>query len=185
MSETGAAAIDLSGLTSDIVSAYVSRNSVPSAELPALIRSIYDALVSTGKAPAPSTQESAKATPAQIRKSISCDHLVSFVDGKPYKSLKRHLTKHGLTPEEYRVKYGLPRDYPMVAESYAKQRSELARTLGLGQIRRDRAARAKAEAPAPDPVEAPQDVAPANPDSAAEASGKKPRRARAAKAAAE
>jgi predicted transcriptional regulator len=173
MSESEAPGADLSGLTSDIVSAYVSKNNVPSGELPALIRSVYDVLSNIGKPAAPAAEETPKATSAQVRKSITTDHLVSFVDGKPYKSLKRHLTKHGLTPDDYRTKYGLPRDYPMVAESYAKQRSELARSLGLGQIRRDRAARAKAEA-APETAAA-DDAAPKKPG----------RRPRAAKAAAE
>ncbi|MGY2049418.1 MucR family transcriptional regulator [Methylobacterium sp. JK268] len=180
MSETESATVDLSALTSDIVSAYVSKNNVPSAELPALIRSIYDVLSNIGRPAAPANDEIAKASPSQIRKSITHDHLVSFLDGKNYKSLKRHLTKHGLTPEEYRTKFGLPRDYPMVAESYAKQRSELARTLGLGQIRRDRAARARALAEAPGlPAEAPA-------AEAADSSAKRPaRRARSTKAAAE
>lgn len=83
------------------------------------------------------------ATKAQIRNSITPDHLTSFLDGKQYKSLKRHLNTHGHTPESYRAKFGLPADYPMVAASYAAQRSELAKSLGLGQIRRDRAAAAR------------------------------------------
>ncbi|MFE1601982.1 MucR family transcriptional regulator [Methylobacterium sp. ID0610] len=177
MSETEAAPVDLSGLTSDIVSAYVSKNNVPSAELPALIRSVYDTLCNIGKPAAPAADEAPKATPAQVRKSITVDHLISFIDGKPYKSLKRHLTKHGLTPEEYRTKFGLPRDYPMVAESYAKQRSELARSLGLGQIRRDRAAKAKAVEPEPPAVVEPPEVV--------EAPAKKPARRARSKAAAE
>ncbi|ACL61131.1 MucR family transcriptional regulator [Methylobacterium nodulans] len=189
MSETEAAAVDLSGLTSDIVSAYVSKNNVPSAELPTLIRSVYDALRTIGKPATPAADETPKATPAQIRKSITVDHLVSFIDGKPYKSLKRHLTKHGLTPEAYRAKFGLPRDYPMVAESYARQRSELARSLGLGQIRRERA-KAKAAASAPnvaEMVETPAPPpAPVIAEAPAEVPAKKPaRRSRAAKAAAE
>ncbi|WP_407529073.1 MucR family transcriptional regulator [Methylobacterium oryzisoli] len=179
MSEPEASAADLSGLTSDIVSAYVSKNNVPPGELPALIRSVYEVLNNIGKPAAPTAEEAPRLTPAQVRKSITPDQLISFVDGKPYKSLKRHLTKHGLSPEEYRTKFGLPRDYPMVAESYAKQRSELAKSLGLGQIRRDRAAKAQSPAQAP-AVEAPPVEAPAE---KASASGKSARRGRGAKAA--
>lgn len=73
---------------------------------------------------------------AQIRKSVTHDHIVSFEDGRPYKTLRRHLTLRGLSPEAYREKWGLPRDYPMTAASYSAQRSELARALGLGQQRR-------------------------------------------------
>ena len=156
MSEEAAA--DHIELVSDIVSAYVSKNNVPPGELPALIRSVYEVLNNIGKPAAPTAEEAPRLTPAQVRKSITPDQLISFVDGKPYKSLKRHLTKHGLTPEEYRTKFGLPRDYPMVAESYAKQRSELAKSLGLGQIRRDRAAKAQSPAQAP-AVEAPAEKA--------------------------
>ena len=90
-----------------------------------------------------------KPTAAQIRKSVTPDHLISFLDGKPYRSLKRHLTSQGMTPAEYRQKFGLPHDYPMVAASYAAARSELAKNLGLGQIRRDRAAARRAEAAEP------------------------------------
>ncbi|HZA91960.1 MAG TPA: MucR family transcriptional regulator, partial [Gemmatimonadales bacterium] len=84
--------------------------------------------------------------PVPIKKSITPDFLISLEDGKRYKSLKRHLTGRGLTPEQYREKWGLPRDYPMVAPNYAKQRSELARASGLGQVRRNRAAGSDAAA---------------------------------------
>ena len=77
-----------------------------------------------------------KLTPAQIKKSISHDALISFEDGKPYKTLRRHLTLRGFTPEAYRAKWGLPPDYPMTAQGYSAQRSELARSLSLGQLRR-------------------------------------------------
>ena len=76
-----------------------------------------------------------KATPAEIKRSITPDALISFIDGKPYKTLKRHLTGHGLDPQSYRLRYGLPADYPMVATNYAAQRSELAKSLGLGRAR--------------------------------------------------
>ena len=123
-------------LAVDIIAAYVSNNSVPSTELPGLIDVVHTALshlVSTGQG---SNGPVEKLTPAQIRKSITRDHIVSFEDGKPYKTLRRHLTLRGLSPEAYRAKWGLPRDYPMTAASYSEQRSELARALGLGQQRR-------------------------------------------------
>jgi predicted transcriptional regulator len=131
-------------LAADIVSAFVSNNSVPIADLPSLIGNVHLALQNVGQPTA--KQEEAKPTPAvSIRKSITPDYLISLEDGKQYKSLKRHLTKLGLTPEAYREKWGLPRDYPMVAATYAAKRSELAKSLGLGQMR-SKAAHAKVAA---------------------------------------
>jgi predicted transcriptional regulator len=150
-------------LAADIVSAFVSNNNVPVAELPGLIASVYASLSGLGQ-PTATPVEDHKVTPAQIRKSVTPDALISFIDGRPYKSLKRHLTSNGTSPDEYRQKYGLPRDYPMVAANYAAQRSELAKSLGLGQLRRDRAAARKAaeKRAEPDPVvAAPADAKPA------------------------
>ncbi|KAB1073436.1 MucR family transcriptional regulator [Methylobacterium planeticum] len=130
-------------LAADIVSAYLSNNHVAAGDLPALIASVHAAVTGLGQAPATSEPE-IKATPAQIRKSISHDALISFEDGKPYKTLRRHLTIRGLSPEAYRAKHGLPSDYPMVAASYSEQRSSLARSLGLGQQRRKPATKAGA-----------------------------------------
>ncbi|WP_336492485.1 MucR family transcriptional regulator [Methylobacterium nigriterrae] len=123
-------------LAGDIVSAYVSNNPVPVAELPALIGNVHAALnaLAAGPSAAAPAEEVEKATPAQIRKSITPDAIISFIDGKPYKTLKRHLTGHGLDPYSYRQRYGLPADYPMVAASYAAQRSELAKAIGLGRL---------------------------------------------------
>ena len=123
-------------LAADLVAAYVSNNNVPVSELPNVIASVHASLsgLSNGAAAEPAGPE--KATAAQIRKSITPDALISFLDGKAYKTLKRHLTKNGLTMEEYRARYGLPSDYPSTAASYSAQRSELARSLGLGQQRR-------------------------------------------------
>ncbi|WP_298961796.1 MucR family transcriptional regulator [uncultured Methylobacterium sp.] len=135
MNETASTSAGLALLTSDIVSAYVSKNSVPVADLPALITSVHASLNGLGQA-APEPVEDHKVRPAQIRNSITPDHLVSFVDGKPYKSMKRHLSSYGLTPEQYRQKFGLPADYPMVAPSYAARRSDLAKKTGLGAQRR-------------------------------------------------
>ncbi|ACA16366.1 transcriptional regulator, MucR family [Methylobacterium sp. 4-46] len=123
-------------LVAGIVAAYVSNNSVRPDDLPSLIAAVGATLGDLGKPAAPPVEEKPKATPTQIRKSITPDALISFIDAKPYKSMKRHLTKNGLTPDEYRQMYGLPRDYPMVAPNYAAQRSELAKSMGLGAIRR-------------------------------------------------
>ncbi len=123
------------GLAGDIVSAYVAKNSVPASALPDLIGRIHavlDELVNSTAGNAPTGPER-KATPAQISKSVTAEALTSFIDGKAYKTLKRHLTGHGLDPVSYRERYGLPADYPMVASSYAERRSQIARATGLGQ----------------------------------------------------
>ncbi len=127
-------------LAADIVAAFVSNNSVPVTELPALIGSVHSALQNVGHpAPAQAAEKPMPAVP--VKKSVTPDALISLEDGKPYKSLKRHLTGRGLTPAQYRQKWGLPQDYPMVAPNYAAKRSELARQSGLGQQRRKAAAK--------------------------------------------
>jgi predicted transcriptional regulator len=131
---------------SDIVSAYVSNNSVPISELPGLLAGVHAALTKLSAPAATVTETADKPTPAQIRKSVTPDALISFIDGKPYKTLKRHLSRNGLTIEQYRERFGLPRDYPSTAASYSAQRSELARSLGLGQQRRKSAAPAETAA---------------------------------------
>ncbi len=140
---------ELAELTSEIVSAYVTNNKLASTELPEIIASVHAALRGLGETKTP---EPEKLTPlVPIKKSITPDYLISLEDGRRYKSLKRHLSGRGLTPVEYREKWGLARDYPMVAPNYAKQRSDLAKALGLGQQRRkkaDAAAAAQAEAAA-------------------------------------
>ena len=120
-------------LTAEIVSAFVSNNRVQPSELEALIGSVHDTLGSLGKPVEPAEPVFAKLTPAQIRKSITPDALISFLDGKPYKTLKRHLTKHGLDHAGYRQRYGLPAAYPVTASNYSAARSALARNLGLGR----------------------------------------------------
>ncbi|WP_298817959.1 MucR family transcriptional regulator [uncultured Roseibium sp.] len=124
---------DFVDLTADIVSAYVSNNTVASGDLPALIAIVHAALSSTvQEASEPVVEELKPAVP--IKKSVTDDHIICLEDGKKFKSLKRHLRTHyDLTPEEYRAKWDLPTDYPMVAPSYAAARSELARKMGLGQ----------------------------------------------------
>jgi len=119
-------------LTSSIVSAYVSNNSVPVTELPNVIASVYDSMNNIGPKPAPVEPE-ARRPAISIKKSVTPDYLVSLEDGKQYRALKRHLAKLGLTPDEYRAKWGLPKDYPMVAPAYSQRRSELAKKLGLGR----------------------------------------------------
>jgi predicted transcriptional regulator len=131
-------------LAADIVSAYVSNNSVPAADLPVLLNSVYAALTKTAQG----QQEEPKAEliPAvSVKKSLTPDYIVCLEDGKKFKSLKRHLrTTYDMTPEQYRAKWSLPADYPMVAPNYAKARSELAKAMGLGQQRRKGKAQAKA-----------------------------------------
>jgi predicted transcriptional regulator len=134
--------IDYTELTTGLVSAYLSNNPVPVSDLPALIASTHAALTGLGQGAATKASATQKLTAAQIRKSITPDALISFIDGKPYKTLKRHLNRHGMTIEEYRARYGLPRDYPSTAPSYSEQRSALARSLGLGNQRRKAAAKA-------------------------------------------
>jgi predicted transcriptional regulator len=134
--------LDFASITADIVSSYVANNAVHRADLPTVIASVHAALLGLT---APKQEESEKPQPAvSIRKSITPDFLISLEDGKKYKTLKRHLGKLGLTAEEYRAKWGLPADYPMVAPNYAAKRSELARSSGLGQQRRKTAAKAVA-----------------------------------------
>jgi predicted transcriptional regulator len=123
--------------TADLVAAYVSNNSVRPADLPELIASIHAALTSLGTPATPAAEQVEKPTPAEIKRSIKPDALVSFIDGKPYKTLKRHLTKHGLDLQSYRERYGLPPNYPSTAANYSAQRSALAKNLGLGQQRRE------------------------------------------------
>ncbi|MFE1597512.1 MucR family transcriptional regulator [Methylobacterium sp. ID0610] len=123
-------------LAADIVAAYVSNNVVPAAQLGQLIADVHRAVAALG---APRAAEPAPLTPLMpIKKTVTPDYLISLEDGRPYKSLKRHLAKHGLTPDQYRQKWGLPHDYPMVAPNYAAQRSELAKTIGLGRARQPR-----------------------------------------------
>ena len=130
-------------MTTDIVSAFVSNNAVSTSDLSSLISQVYSALGTLGSEPSPVANEAIKVTPAQIRKSITSEALISFEDGKPYTTLKRHLTKHGLTVEEYKAKWNLPSDYPMTAPAYSARRSEMAKSLGLGRKAGEKAAEKK------------------------------------------
>jgi len=129
-------AANFTELAGDVVSAYVSNNPVRPSDLPDLIRNVYGALsgLANGSAKAAAEPEVEKPTAAQIRKSVTPDGIVSFLDGKTYKTLKRHLGMHGHDPHSYRARYGLSADYPMVAPEYAKRRSELAKSIGLGRV---------------------------------------------------
>jgi predicted transcriptional regulator len=127
---------DLIDLAADIVSAYVSNNSLPVGELPALIADVHRALNNTQRGMQEPTPEPLKPA-VNPKKSVYPDYIVCLEDGKKFKSLKRHLRTHyDLSPEEYREKWSLPPDYPMVAPNYAAARSALAKKMGLGQQRR-------------------------------------------------
>ncbi|HEY7664905.1 MAG TPA: MucR family transcriptional regulator [Xanthobacteraceae bacterium] len=122
-------------LTASIVSAYVSNNSVPAADLPALIGQVHSALTRVSSGHGEVSLQPPKPAVA-VKKSITPDHIVCLEDGKKFKSLKRHLrTQYNMTPEQYREKWGLAPDYPMVAPNYATARSNLAKQMGLGQQR--------------------------------------------------
>jgi predicted transcriptional regulator len=122
---------DVLGLTSQIVSAHVSHNTVAPDALPSLIQEVYRTLVNIGKQPA----QTEKPTPAiPVKQSVRQDRIICLEDGKSFSMLKRHLmTDHKLTPQQYREKWDLPRDYPMVAPNYAQTRSALAKKIGLGR----------------------------------------------------
>ena len=123
-------------LTAEIVSAYVSTNTIASGDLPGLINQVHSALHRTATGAVEPDQEPLKPAVA-AKKSVTPDYIICLEDGKKFKSLKRHLRTHyDLTPEEYRQKWGLAADYPMVAPNYAKARSALAKEMGLGQKRR-------------------------------------------------
>lgn len=127
---------DLLKLTAEIVAAHVSNNTLPSAELPQLISQVHASLSATGKT---TGNEERPAPAVSVKKSVMPDYIVCLEDGKKLKMLKRHLkTSYDLTPEQYRERWGLPADYPMVAPNYAKRRSALAKEIGLGKRGRSR-----------------------------------------------
>ena len=119
-------------LTTQIVASYVGRNPIAVGDLPALIKTVYEAMGACGEAEA-EDEPAAMLSRAEIRKSVARDGIRSFEDGKVYTSLKRHLSTKGLTPAAYRAKWGLPAEYKMVSEAYSAQRSALARAIGLGR----------------------------------------------------
>lgn len=132
MTETNETREFLATLTADIVSAHVSNNSVSPTDLPGLIHSVYTSLAGLGSAPVVVEEKPVPAV--SIRSSIKPDFIVCLEDGKKLKMLKRHLMTHyGMTPDDYRAKWGLAADYPMVAPAYAEQRRDLAKAIGLGR----------------------------------------------------
>ena len=135
-------------LTSDIVAAHVSNNSVGVEDVPALIRNVHEALAGLGDAA--SAQEARPEPAVSVRASVKKEHIVCLEDGKKMKMLKRHLmTEHGMTPEEYRQRWDLPSDYPMVAPAYAETRRDLAKKIGLGRKPGQKVARKDAPAAKP------------------------------------
>ena len=162
-------------LTADIVSAYVSNNSVEAGDLAMLINQVHQALTQAAEGK-PAAPEAPPSPAVPVKKSITPEYLISLEDGRKYKSLKRHLSTRGMSPDDYRTKWGLAKDYPMVAASYSAQRSSLAKSLGLGRPR------AGADAEASDtPVVA--DEAPSTEETVAAEPAAKPARGRKAKAA--
>lgn len=139
---------NVTNMVVDIIAAFVGHNSVPAAELPSLITSVHKAL--TGIAGEGSKPPEPQQPAVSVKKSVSADYLVCLEDGRKFKSLKRHLqSKYNLSPDDYRAKWGLPKDYPMVAPAYAEARSNLAKQIGLGQGGR------KPAAPSPSPATTP------------------------------
>ena len=124
-------------LTAEIVAAYVGNNSVTQADLPRLIAAVYGSLAAAGDNGAAAPSEAADLKPAvPVRRSVTPDYIICLEDGKKFKSLKRHLRTHyDLSPDQYREKWSLPPDYPMVSSNYAQARSSLAKKIGLGQSR--------------------------------------------------
>ena len=133
--------------TVEIVSNFVSHNTASATDLPSLIQATFAALEGLGKPPMGEVvEEPIRLTPSRIRKSITPEALVSFINGKPYKTLKRHLSTNGLTIEAYKARFGLPKDYPTTAPAYSEQRSALAKALGLGSGGREPKTSAKIKA---------------------------------------
>ena len=126
--------LNLMEMAAEIVSAYVRNNSVPAGELPQLLQSVHSSLGSIVNGPKPEPVKEPQQPKVPVKKSVTDDFIVCLEDGKRFKSLKRHLhSEHGLSPQDYRAKWALPKDYPMVAPAYANARSSLAKTLGLGR----------------------------------------------------
>lgn len=147
----------LQELVAEVAAAYFSNSHVTPAEIPTVVQQIASSLAAVKAAPEAPLEDGAidadlPATPARmpaakVRKSITAEALISFEDGRSYKTLRRHLATHGLTPEQYREKWGLPADYPMVSANYSATRSAMAKSLGLGQKGRGAAAPVKAPSP--------------------------------------
>jgi len=149
MNEESESSPDLIGLTVEVVSAFVANNALKSGDLAGLIRDTHAALAGLGDKPASDAPAEPEFTPAiSVRKSLGKPEvIISMIDGKPYRALKRHLAARGLTPQQYRARYNLPADYPMVAPAYSEARRQVAKRLGLG--RKPKAPQAAAPVKAP------------------------------------
>ncbi len=147
MSESAKPPLNLHELTAQIVAAQVAQSPVAADALPGLIHSVFQAL-STVESPTSSSGGSRPEPAVPVKRSVSPDHIICLEDGKSFKALRRHIqNEHNLNPDQYRERWGLPRDYPMVASNYAEHRSKLAKSLGLGRPRGSTAAAAAGEAP--------------------------------------
>ena len=135
---------DLTGMTAAIVSAYVMRNRLEPHQVASLVLSVHQALTGVDGEAAAEPEADQSKSKAEIKKSITGEHLISFIDGKPYRTLKRHVGLHGMTMDEYRARFGLPHEYPSTAPGYSAARSALAKLMGLGA-----GGRGKAKAAAP------------------------------------
>lgn len=142
---------DLTGMTAAIVSAFVMKNRLEPQQVASLVLSVHQALTGVGGEAAPEAAADETKSKAEIKKSITGDHLISFIDGKPYRTLKRHVGIHGMTMDEYRERFGLPPTYPATAPAYSAARSALAKLMGLGA-----GGRGKAKAAAPKAKPAPK-----------------------------
>ena len=148
----------LAEMTSEVVAAYVAQNHIQPSELPNLIASVHTALGGLGKPVQPEVSTEPLKPAVPVKKSITDDYIISLEDGRKLKSMKRYLAGLGMTPADYREKWGLPKDYPMVAPAYAAKRSELAKSLGLGRrasLEAIEAAPAVETQPEPEPAKKP------------------------------
>ena len=177
---------DVISLAVEIVSAFVGHNNIRPDDVPAFIASTHAAILALGESAAPVAEEPAEDAPkgmVSARKSLaSKDHIVSMIDGKPYKTLRRHLSTHGMTPESYRTRFKLPVSYPMVAETYSATRRELARKIGLGRKPAAPVEAEPAEAPSPAPAKRGRKPRAAAPDAPAPVPAKRGRKPKVAAA---
>jgi predicted transcriptional regulator len=132
MTDHSSDASDLTGMTAAIVSAYVMKNRLEPQQVASLVLSVHQALTGVGGEAAPEAEPDESKSRAEIKKSITGDHLISFIDGKPYRTLKRHVGIHGMTMDEYRERFGLGAEYPSTAPGYSAARSAMAKAMGLG-----------------------------------------------------
>lgn len=140
---------DLTGMTAAIVSAYVMKNRLEPQQVATLVLSVHQALTGLGGEAAPEAAADESKSKAEIKRSITAEHLISFIDGKPYRTLKRHVGLHGMTMAAYRERFGLPMDYPSTSAGYSAARSAMAKLIGLGQKGRTAKAAAPKAKPAP------------------------------------